>query len=76
MSKHNNAEEFNCAKCNKTFKKSWSESEAKKEYEESSWFVEGDIIEVICDDCFLDFKKWVASLTKEDHAIIRNGVIK
>lgn len=64
--------DYKCEKCNGTFKKCWSDLEAKKEFETAPWNISGDEIALICDNCFSEFKVWFDSLTDQDHKRIRN----
>lgn len=65
--------QYTCENCNQIFNKLWSDEEAKKEYESSSYYMPNEEVAVICDDCFIKFKKWVDSLTEEDHKRIKNA---
>jgi len=64
--------DFNCLKCNQTFIKGWSDEEAEKEFLDAPYYIQGDDRDVICDDCFDEFKEWFDKLTPEDHKRIRN----
>lgn len=65
------ANKFTCSCCFKTFDKQRSNAEAMKEYKSSPWYVKEDKNpQVICDDCFIEFKKWFSKLTPEEHEMI------
>ena len=59
--------DFTCEKCNITFKKDWSEEEAKQEFQVAPWNIAGDKVGLICHDCFQEFTEWFDALTPEDH---------
>lgn len=66
-------DKFTCANCTQTFNKEWTEEEAVKEFKSSPWYIPNENIDVICDDCFEEFKEWFETLTDEDHKRLRNG---
>ncbi len=65
-------EEFKCARCLQTYLKGWSDREAEFEYKDALYNIPGNDREVICDDCFQEFKVWLDGLTEDDHKRIRN----
>lgn len=64
--------EFTCAKCKETFHKGWSDEDAEKEFVNAPWNIPGDSQGLVCDDCFIEFQKWFATLTPEEHRKFRN----
>lgn len=58
---------YQCAKCKNIYIKKWTDEEARKEYKENfpnDPNVEYPV-EVICDDCYREFKPWLDNLTPE-----------
>jgi hypothetical protein len=44
---------YTCAMCGETYKKGWSDEEAKEEYEEAFPCADSEEpIRVVCDDCY------------------------
>jgi hypothetical protein len=64
--------DFKCEKCNQTFLKKYSDEKAEKEYASAPYNVLGHERAVICDKCFIAFKKWFSTLNEEQHKKIRN----
>lgn len=63
---------FTCEKCKMTFNKGWSDEEAMKEYAIAPWYIPDEEKSLLCDDCFIEFKKWFESLSKQEHLINMN----
>lgn len=67
--------EFTCFKCQQTFSKindeEWNSYEAAKEFLELYPEAKNDPTDVLCDDCNEEFKKWFATLTKEEKKKMR-----
>ncbi len=65
---------FTCEKCLQIFDKGWSDEEALKEYAIVPWNIPGDEKELLCDDCFKEFKVWFDSLTPRQHRKIKSAI--
>lgn len=59
---------YQCTNCRNIYMKAWSDEECTEEYKENflndlnrEWTTE-----VICDDCYKEFKPWLDDLTPEE----------
>lgn len=46
------SDEYVCAVCRGTFKKGWTDEEAKDELDEVFGLIPIDVCEIVCDDCY------------------------
>ncbi len=65
---------FKCEVCNEKFETDRSDKECLEELVKSPWFIEGDEIGEICEDCFQKFKIYFDGLTEEDNKRIKGMV--
>ncbi len=63
--------EFKCSHCQREFNSDWTEKEAWAEFIKEPRFVCGEPVVIVCDDCYLEFKEWMDSLTDEEHQEMR-----
>lgn len=61
---------FFCGHCKQTFGKldesEWSSRDVQREYENAFPETLGHPTEVICEDCYIEIKKWVKNLSHEE----------
>ena len=66
---------FTCENCHETFDhrpdNEWSEQDAIEEFKKDFPDCQNDDIGIICDDCHVQIKKWVDSLTSEEKINMR-----
>jgi hypothetical protein len=71
-------ESFLCFICKETFEympdSTWSEKDAIKEYETNYPETQGSPVDVVCDDCHTEFRKWFATLTEEEKKNMREDL--
>lgn len=62
--------EFTCYKCKITFKKTrdetWNDFKAAEEFINLYPECKNDPTDILCNDCYDEFKRWFATLTKEE----------
>lgn len=67
--------EFTCFKCEQTFPKrndeEWNEFKAAEELLELYPECKNDPVDVLCDDCNEEFKKWFSTLTEAEKMEMR-----
>jgi len=68
--------EYNCSICEKTFTKvrddTWNEKKAAEEYLELHPEGKNDRTDIVCDECFKQYKAWLTTQTDEDKRKMRN----
>lgn len=67
---------YQCAICKGVFHKGRSDAEAKAEFEQRHPHdgpIPEEEIDLICDDCFVEFDRWVKSLTPAQREAIERA---
>jgi hypothetical protein len=68
--------EFTCFKCKITYLKrdddDWNELKANEEFHTLYPETKNDPVDVLCDDCNEEFKKWFATLSEEEKKKMRD----
>ena len=57
------ANEFQCAQCERTFTRGWSDDEAAAEFRQNFGAEDMEEVEEVCDDCYAAIMEWWRSLT-------------
>ena len=67
--------EFTCALCQNIYTKKnddeWNDKKAAEEFLELTPECRNDATAIICDDCFVVYKEWLANQTDEDKRKMR-----